>query len=457
MSAHRDKVESHELLPARKERDVEAVDCFRDDDSDDGASSIASVDDGDDDIEQGHAYEAGGGEGAAGGKRSLARGDSPYSWKRSRRFLAGIASAVFFVGLVIVAAVHPVPRDVMRHTWHRLPFTRPPSSKQQDLMNSMPRVERNSSVSLKDFLEARFDPATTNIMWTMATGASPSYVPNARNWDLKRAELGMTDSVVILCLDYDCLDECERTGLRAHAAYLKDENVIPPPSQRLAKRGAERGHVLAYLKFKAMLDMAKTGYYSLFFEGDTFLTADPFDHMLSREDDSWDVQFTVDWGYLLNFGFIYARGSPETVSFYQHAYDQYVAHNLWDVGRIFLSPDRGDERLADHAALFSKSSCLIWSARSGAANGTANPATSPGGCATRSACACTCCRCIKCAKFRTFVSARTGSLTRIPTVLGDPHLGSRLVVRLFPRMQRRPTRLIPSVLTATYRLILLSQ
>lgn len=61
--------------------------------------------------------------------------------------------------------------------------------------------------------------------------------------------------------------------------------------------------------------------------------------MLRREDDTWDVQFTEDIGYLLNFGWIYARPSQATVDFYQHAYDQYIAHNQWDV-RLRVLPSR---------------------------------------------------------------------------------------------------------------------
>lgn len=53
--------------------------------------------------------------------------------------------------------------------------------------------------------------------------------------------------------------------------------------------------------------------------------------MLSRKDDSWDVQFTEDGNYLLNFGWIYARPSPATVQLFAHALNQYLAHNEWDV------------------------------------------------------------------------------------------------------------------------------
>ncbi|GAA5991407.1 hypothetical protein JCM10908_003298 [Rhodotorula pacifica] len=270
-------------------------------------------------------------------KRSHASSIFETSWGWKRVVIGG--AAFLFLCLLVAGAAHPVSRDIAKQGWHRLPFgnhgsTRPYGTEggKDSVLDKLPRVERNASLSLREYFDARFDPKTDVVMWTMATGAYPSYVPNARNWELKRAELGMGDSVVILCLDEECLDECERTGLRAHAAYVKNFNKIPPPSQRsrLARRGAERGHVLAYLKFKAMLEMAQSGYYSLFFEGDTFLSDDPFKYMLKREDDTWDVQFTEDIGYLLNFGWIYARPSQATVDFYQHAYDQYVAHNQWD-------------------------------------------------------------------------------------------------------------------------------
>lgn len=129
--------------------------------------------------------------------------------------------------------------------------------------STLARVERNLSVSLNDYLHARFDAHDQVVAWTMATG-EPNYVPQARNWDAKRAELGMDDSVVVVCLDEACMDECERGGLRAFGGYLVAE--LPPPTSRRVKRGKERGHRLAYLKFLAMLEMAQSGFPSLFFE-----------------------------------------------------------------------------------------------------------------------------------------------------------------------------------------------
>ncbi|GAA5856933.1 hypothetical protein JCM9279_003600 [Rhodotorula babjevae] len=205
-----------------------------------------------------------------------------------------------------------------------------PSFRQALLPSSSPslaRVERNLSVSLNDYLHARFDADKHVVAFTMATG-EPNYVPQARNWDAKRAELGMDDTVVVLCLDAACLDECERGGLRAFGAYLVVD--LPPPTSRRDKRGKERGHRLAYLKFLAMLEMAQSGFPSLFFEGDTFLTADPYPHMLSLSDDSWDLQFTEDIGYVVNFGWILARSSTATVAFWQRALDAYLKKNEWD-------------------------------------------------------------------------------------------------------------------------------
>ncbi|BGP36128.1 hypothetical protein JCM10449v2_000026 [Rhodotorula kratochvilovae] len=61
-------------------------------------------------------------------------------------------------------------------------------------------------------------------MFTRATGeGTPNYVPQARNWDAKRAELSMDDSVVVLCLDPTCLDKCKQGGLRAYGGYLMSD------------------------------------------------------------------------------------------------------------------------------------------------------------------------------------------------------------------------------------------
>lgn len=123
---------------------------------------------------------------------------------------------------------------------------------------------------LEAYLNAHFDPGKDVVMWTMATGVSPSYVPSALNWNRRRAELEMPDTVVVFCLDRACLEECARAGLRAYGGYVKDEIHIPPPSHGrgkwLKRSGAERGHTMAYIKFKAMVDMAQTSFDSLFFE-----------------------------------------------------------------------------------------------------------------------------------------------------------------------------------------------
>ncbi|GAA5988630.1 hypothetical protein JCM10908_003647 [Rhodotorula pacifica] len=199
------------------------------------------------------------------------------------------------------------------------------------LPNPLARVERRPNISLKTYLSARFDLDKDTIMWTMAT---LSYVPSTKGWDRKRAELGLPDSVVVLCLDHECLDACESLGLYALAAYVKDIVTIPPPSlvrRGLRKRaGAERGHTMAYLKFRAMSDMAQTGYFWLFFEGDTFLTTNPFDHMLPKEQDTWDLQFTEDGNYLLNFGWIFARPSLAAADLFMRALSEYISQNMWD-------------------------------------------------------------------------------------------------------------------------------
>lgn len=58
--------------------------------------------------------------------------------------------------------------------------------------------------------------------------------------------------------------------------------------------------------------------------------------MLSRRDDTWDLQFTEDGNYLLNFGWIYARPSNPVIDLYRRALAEYISNNMWDV-RLSLS------------------------------------------------------------------------------------------------------------------------
>ncbi|BGP12150.1 hypothetical protein JCM10213_004715 [Rhodosporidiobolus nylandii] len=251
-------------------------------------------------------------------------------WRSPVVLLAGLA-ALILTTAISAAFAHPSSRSAIHSS-----LTSAISSLSPSRPSSLPRVERDPHVSLSSYLHARFDPEKDVVMFTLATG---SYIPQARNWDAKRAELGMRDSVVVVCMDEECLDEAEKSGLRAWGGYLEEYIGLPPPTTRrmrlsrrgrLEERGKERGHFMAYAKFKTMLEMAKTGFPSLFFEGDTFLTADPFAHMLPLSDPSWDLQFTEDIGYVVNFGWIFARPSPATIELYQLAFDRYCRKNEWD-------------------------------------------------------------------------------------------------------------------------------
>lgn len=60
--------------------------------------------------------------------------------------------------------------------------------------------------------------------------------------------------------------------------------------------------------------------------------------MLSRKNDTWDLQFTEDGNYLLNFGWIYARPSAPVIDLYRRALAQYISKNMWDVSRVSPPP-----------------------------------------------------------------------------------------------------------------------
>lgn len=117
--------------------------------------------------------------------------------------------------------------------------------------NSTKRVERDPRVSLSAYLHSQFNPSDI-VAWTFAT---ETYVLAIRNWDARRAEVGLPDTVVTLCLDVACLDEVERTGGRAYGGFLKEYVELPMPTKmgkrgELATRGEERGHFMAFCKFK---------------------------------------------------------------------------------------------------------------------------------------------------------------------------------------------------------------
>lgn len=112
-------------------------------------------------------------------------------------------------------------------------------------------VERNPNITFTNYLRSQFPDRNEVVMWTFATG---SYVNAIRNWDARRAELGMKDSVVTICLDVECLDMLEKLGhMRAYGGWLIEYIDLPPANKRLGKRGPEREQYMGFCKFKGAL------------------------------------------------------------------------------------------------------------------------------------------------------------------------------------------------------------
>ena len=160
-------------------------------------------------------------------------------------------------------------------------------------------------------------------------------------------------------------------------------------------------------------------------QGDTFLTADPYPHMLSLSDDSWDLQFTEDIGYVVrprslplsrvprplqlslltpcarsqvNFGWIFARPSTATVAFWQRAFDAYLKKNEWDVRPLSSASFVVLRAQAEAASPPYSNFCSLGSCERVRASPGARPATSTGGSSTTSTCASRCFRCPRCAR-----------------------------------------------------------
>ncbi|GAA6055761.1 hypothetical protein NBRC10513_002454 [Rhodotorula toruloides] len=270
-----------------------------------------------------------------------------------------------------------------------------------------------------------YDPASNRnvVLLTLATA---KYFPPIHAWALRARELDLggkdaraDENVVVLCLDEECLDEAERRGLRAYGGYRESVygERVPQigvgqeaPLRRrtmLDKRegaqgGLERGHFMAYAKFRALWEINRAGFASLFFEADTILTADPFQWMramsllrgdveravaasadlahsssasnltldnaelsplrqqrrlipsnFSRSalvapfttplssanastlvDPGFDLIFTHDGHHLANFGWILARPTAPTISFWRECLDWFVDLGGWDQGVV---------------------------------------------------------------------------------------------------------------------------
>ncbi|BGP35592.1 hypothetical protein JCM10296v2_007433 [Rhodotorula toruloides] len=258
----------------------------------------------------------------------------------------------------------------------------------------------------------------------LLTLATAKYLPPIHAWALRARELDLggkgaraDENVVVLCLDEECLDEAERRGLRAYGGYRESvygERVPPigvgqeaPLRRRIvldkregAQGGLERGHFMSYVKLRALWEINRAGFASLFSEADTILTADPFQWMrpmslalgdveravaasadLARNssaanstndsaelsplqqqrrlipssfsrsvlpdpstahlsatnasslvDPGFDLCFTHDGHHLANFGWILARPTAPTISFWRECLDWFVDLGGWDQG-----------------------------------------------------------------------------------------------------------------------------
>ncbi|GEM11174.1 hypothetical protein Rt10032_c14g5191, partial [Rhodotorula toruloides] len=305
-------------------------------------------------------------------------------------------------------------------------FSRFPLS--PDERGASPSSLASNASSTLSSVASSYDPASDRniVLLTLATA---KYLPPVHAWALRARELDVggkgaraDQNVVVLCLDEECLDEAEHRGLRAYGGYRESVygERVPPigvgqeaPLRRrnardLAKRegaqgGLERGHFMAYVKFRALWEINRAGFASLFFEADTILTADPFQWMrpmalargdveravqavsgslvirnsstsnptsdnatlspLQRQrrlipsnfsrsalpdsptvhsaadsstlvDPGFDLIFTHDGHHLANFGWILARPTAATISFWRECLDWFVDLGGWDQGVV---------------------------------------------------------------------------------------------------------------------------
>jgi hypothetical protein len=89
-------------------------------------------------------------------------------------------------------------------------------------------------------------------------------------------------------------------------------------------------------QFDANLELAQHGYNFVFLDGDVYLTGahDPFSHMLSPSNDTWDIQFQSDnqqRDYELNIGWYFAKSTNATIDFFRRSYARWNNTEGWNV------------------------------------------------------------------------------------------------------------------------------
>ncbi|BGP35452.1 hypothetical protein JCM10296v2_007290 [Rhodotorula toruloides] len=141
------------------------------------------------------------------------------------------------------------------------------------------------------------------------TLATAKYVPSIQLWAARANDLGLpSDNVVVICLDDECLVDCEKRGVRAYGGFRqsvyghrvpdigvgggvpdlrrrsldlagKEEHRFARVKREGFAGGLERRPLMQYVKFRALYELNAAGFASLFFEADTTLTTDIFKFM----------------------------------------------------------------------------------------------------------------------------------------------------------------------------------
>ncbi|PRQ70597.1 hypothetical protein AAT19DRAFT_11346 [Rhodotorula toruloides] len=313
--------------------------------------------------------------------------------KRVVYFAAGLALLL----VLVVSARHPRATDALGRAKGWVAGGLFGSHEEEEWVRPVV-VERRGNVSLERYLVgigfSRFPLSTDE------RGAPPlSFVSNASSTlspPPPSYDPASNRNVVLLTL------ATAKYFPPIHAWALRARELDLGGKDARAQGGLERGHFMAYAKFRALWEINRAGFASLFFEADTILTADPFQWMramsllrgdveravaasadlahsssasnltldnaelsplrqqrrlipsnFSRSalvapfttplssanastlvDPGFDLIFTHDGHHLANFGWILARPTAPTISFWRECLDWFVDLGGWDQGVV---------------------------------------------------------------------------------------------------------------------------
>ncbi|GAA5855419.1 hypothetical protein JCM8547_007819 [Rhodosporidiobolus lusitaniae] len=192
-----------------------------------------------------------------------------------------------------------------------------------------PRAVLGEDISFTDYLDAHFPVSSSGdepYVWITladrlfaATGAANMDVFVRQLNEERRVKYGgrkKETRLVTLCLDRECVEECDRRGMYAYGGFERTR-----PEQILKATWPKLASLIETLPHRDVF----------FVDSDVFFAQDPYPHMEPLIAEGFDMiaQENRAWGHI-NTGWMYMRKGEKTAEVWKAVFDMDMAHTSRD-------------------------------------------------------------------------------------------------------------------------------